>query len=127
MPAKFDRCVRAVKRRGGARNAYAVCTTALANNPKKARKRRRKAKKRTVTTTTSRVVRVTNPRPAFVIITAKRLGHAKLKYDGRNFSGKRPKLWGAGRMREAFMRMHQLRRQYARALRGWTLDVELWQ
>jgi hypothetical protein len=26
--AKFDRCVRKVKRRGGARNAYAVCTAA---------------------------------------------------------------------------------------------------
>jgi len=36
-PAKFDRCVKAVKKRGGAVNAYAVCTAAgtRANNVKK--------------------------------------------------------------------------------------------
>jgi len=28
MPAKFERCVKAVKKRGGAANAYAVCTAA---------------------------------------------------------------------------------------------------
>ena len=28
MPAKFDRCVKDVKKRGGAANAYAVCTAA---------------------------------------------------------------------------------------------------
>lgn len=29
MPSKFDRCVRSVKRRGTARNAYAVCNAQL--------------------------------------------------------------------------------------------------
>ncbi len=32
-PAKFDRCVRAVQARGGASNAYAVCTAAGTKNP----------------------------------------------------------------------------------------------
>lgn len=32
-PAKFDRCVRAVEARGGASNAYAVCTAAGTRNP----------------------------------------------------------------------------------------------
>jgi hypothetical protein len=31
-PAKFDRCVKAVKKRGGAANAYAVCTAAGTRN-----------------------------------------------------------------------------------------------
>lgn len=34
-PAKFDRCVRDVKKRGGAKNAYAVCTAAGARKRKK--------------------------------------------------------------------------------------------
>ncbi len=33
MPAKFDRCVKDVKKRGGAANAYAVCTAAGTRNP----------------------------------------------------------------------------------------------
>ncbi len=32
-PAKFDRCVKAVQRKGGAANAYAVCSAAGAQNP----------------------------------------------------------------------------------------------
>lgn len=32
-PAKFDRCVKDVKKRGGAANAYAVCTAAGTRNP----------------------------------------------------------------------------------------------
>jgi hypothetical protein len=32
-PAKFDRCVKAVKAKGGAANAYAVCTAAGTKNP----------------------------------------------------------------------------------------------
>jgi hypothetical protein len=32
-PAKFDRCVKAVKRKGGGVNAYAVCTAAGTRNP----------------------------------------------------------------------------------------------
>jgi len=32
-PAKFDRCVKAVKAKGGAANAYAVCTAAGTRNP----------------------------------------------------------------------------------------------
>jgi hypothetical protein len=34
-PAKFERCVKAVKRKGGAANAYAVCTAAGARNSKR--------------------------------------------------------------------------------------------
>lgn len=37
---KFDRCVRKVKRKGGAANAYAVCNAAL----KKSRARKKKGK-----------------------------------------------------------------------------------
>jgi hypothetical protein len=33
-PAKFDRCVKAVKKRGGARNAYAVCKAATSKGNK---------------------------------------------------------------------------------------------
>jgi len=33
-PAKFDRCVKAVKRKGGARNAYAVCKAATSRGNK---------------------------------------------------------------------------------------------
>lgn len=29
MPEKFDRCVRKVKAKGGARNPYAVCNAAM--------------------------------------------------------------------------------------------------
>jgi len=35
-PAKFDRCVKAVQAKGGAANAYAVCTAAGTRNPGKA-------------------------------------------------------------------------------------------
>jgi hypothetical protein len=38
-PAKFDRCVKAVKKRGGAANAYAVCTAAGTRNKGKKGKR----------------------------------------------------------------------------------------
>jgi hypothetical protein len=33
QPSKFDRCVRKVKAKGGAKNAYAVCTAAGTRNP----------------------------------------------------------------------------------------------
>lgn len=33
QPSKFDRCVKDVKRKGGAANAYAVCTAAGTRNP----------------------------------------------------------------------------------------------
>jgi hypothetical protein len=39
-PAKFERCVKAVKKRGGAANAYAVCTAAGTRKNKKKRKRK---------------------------------------------------------------------------------------
>lgn len=40
MPAKFERCVKAVEKRGGAANAYAVCTAAgTRGKPKKNGKR----------------------------------------------------------------------------------------
>jgi hypothetical protein len=38
-PAEFDRCVKAVKKRGGAANAYAVCTAAGTRNKGKKGKR----------------------------------------------------------------------------------------
>lgn len=34
-PAKFDRCVKDVKKRGGAANAYAVCTAVGTRNPRR--------------------------------------------------------------------------------------------
>lgn len=37
MPAKLERCVRKVKAKGGAKNAYAVCNAAM--NKKKRRRR----------------------------------------------------------------------------------------
>lgn len=39
QPAKFDRCVKQVKKRGGAKNAYAVCTAAGTRNKAKRGKR----------------------------------------------------------------------------------------
>lgn len=39
-PAKFERCVKAVKKRGGAANAYAVCTAAGTRNKGKRKARR---------------------------------------------------------------------------------------
>ena len=42
MPAKFDRCVRDVKRRGGARNPYAVCNAALRKDKDMPRKKHHK-------------------------------------------------------------------------------------
>lgn len=38
MPEKFDRCVRKVRAKGGAKNPYAVCHASM----KKKRKRRKK-------------------------------------------------------------------------------------
>lgn len=34
MPSKFDRCVRDVSKRGGARNPYAVCRAAIKGKKK---------------------------------------------------------------------------------------------
>ena len=41
MPAKLDRCVKKVKRKGDVDNPFAVCNAAL----KKGKKKRRKRKK----------------------------------------------------------------------------------
>ena len=46
-PAKLERCVRDVKRRGGAANAYAVCQSALKRKrPRRKATNRRKARRR---------------------------------------------------------------------------------
>lgn len=43
-PAKFERCVKAVKKRGGAANAYAVCTAAGTRRKNAPRKKSRRIK-----------------------------------------------------------------------------------
>lgn len=46
MPAKFDRCVKKVKARGGVDNPYAVCRASLGSDEDiRRRKRKRKAKR----------------------------------------------------------------------------------
>jgi hypothetical protein len=85
-------------------------------------KRKRKAKRTVTTMKTVRTV-VSNPRPTWLVITARK-GATKLTYDGRHFSRKRPKKFV--QLVEAFRRSHQLRRRYVSALRGWHLNVEIY-
>jgi hypothetical protein len=79
-----------------------------------------------VTTTTAKSVRTVlkNPRPLFLVITARK-GKARLKFDGRNFGRRRAKLYGQTRLREALIKSAWLKHHYARALRGWHVDVEI--
>ena len=50
MPAKLDRCVEAVKRQGGARNAFAICRAELGTDAEIRASEKRK-KKRSATDT----------------------------------------------------------------------------
>jgi len=45
MPAIFDRCVRDVKAKGGAKNAYAICRASLGSDKEIMAKAKKKKKK----------------------------------------------------------------------------------
>jgi hypothetical protein len=111
--AKWDRCVKDVRRKGGAANPDAVCTATLGERGsiKKAHRRNPKRKRRT------------NPTSNW-IITAHRSGGEELHYTGTKLtSAPTPAVMFPTRGLAVKFAKH-LKRQYAGKLRSYRLGVE---
>lgn len=129
---RWDRCVRDIRRKGGASSAEAVCSSRLGERGSVLKSHRRKNRKprrargRTVTTATSRI----NPRAGGQwVILARKPGKPTHVYHGDRFVSERTaRLTGRGSVHFptaplAAMFARHLKRMFPRSLKGWRLRV----
>lgn len=121
--AKWDRCVREVRRRGGAVNPDAVCTGSLgrksyAGNPRRRRRAFAHAKRRY-----SVRRRRTNPVQFKEYLIAARRGTSELYYGGGAKMVRRAKARTFTSKRDAEAMAWVLKDAYGKALAGYSLSV----
>lgn len=109
--AAFDRCVKAVKRRGGAANPDAVCQASM--GPRALLKKKKRSRPR---------ARRSNPAPKLFIIKARRDDGPELTYTGEKFSASgTPVKFPTKALADTWVRY--LRREYTTELRRYRLRV----